>query len=68
MLFSKIWGVAANMVFLNSYTDILKKKHIYKKPDNNDFYHTDKFFRIVIEAMVVTLCMHVAGCSTIDKL
>lgn len=68
MLFSKFWGVAANMVSLNGYNNILKRKHIYKKPDNNNFHHTDEFFHILIEAIVVTLCMHIAGYSTIDEL
>ncbi len=68
MLFGKFWGVAGNMVSLNCYSGILKKKYIYKKPDNNNFHHTDEFFRVVIEAMVMMLCIYIARCSTIDKL
>ena len=56
------------MVSLNCYNGILKRKHICKKLDNNNFHHTNEFFRIVIEAMVITLYMHIARCSTIDKL
>ncbi len=68
MLFDKFWGVAGDVVSLNHYSDILKRKRICKKLDNNNFHYTDKFFRIVIEAMVVTLCMHVVRYSTIDEL
>lgn len=68
MLFGKYWGVAGDVVFLNCYSGILKRKHIFKKPDNNNFHHIDKFFYIVIEAMVVTLYMDIAGCFTIDEL
>ena len=68
MLFGKFWGVAGDVISLNCYSSILKRKHIYKKPDNNNFYHTNKFFYIVIEAMVVTLCMHIARCFIIDEL
>ncbi len=68
MLFGKFWGVAGDVVSLNRYSGILKKKHIYKKPDNNNFYHTDEFFCVIFEAMVVTLYMHIAKCSIIDEL
>ena len=68
MLFGKFWGVAGNVVSLNRYSGILKRKYICKKRDNKNFHHTDEFFRVVIEAMVITLCMHVVRCSIIDKL
>ncbi len=60
MLFNQFWGVADNVIFLNHYSGILKRKHIYKRLDNNNFYYMDEFFRVVIKAMVVTLCIHVA--------
>lgn len=68
MLFGKFWRIAGNVVSLNCYSGILKRKHINKKPDNNNFYHTDEFFRVMIKFIVVTQCMHEAGCSTIDNL
>lgn len=68
MLLSKFWGVTGNMVSLNSYGGILKRIYIYKKSDNNNFHHTDKFFRVIIEAMVVILCMRIAGCFIMDEL
>lgn len=68
MLFGKFWGVAGDIVSLNRYSGILKRKHISKKPDNNDFQQTDDFFRVVINAMVIALYMHVAGCSTISQM
>ncbi len=68
MLFGKFWGVAGDMVSLNRYHDILKQKYVSKTADNNNFHHFDDFFRTVIEAMVVTLCIHTTGCSTIDEL
>ncbi len=68
ILFGKFWGVASNIGFLNHYSGILKRKHIYKKLDNNNFHYIDEFFHIVIEAMVVTLCMYIARYFTIDDL
>ena len=68
ILFDKFWRIAGDMIFLNCYSNILKRKHISKKPDNNSFHHTDEFFLIVIEAMVVTLFMHEVGCFIIDEL
>lgn len=56
MLFNKFWGITSNVASLNHYSGILKRKHINKKLDNNNFCYTDKFFRVMIEAMVVTLC------------
>lgn len=55
-------------VSLNCYSSIPKWKHICKKLDNNNFYHTNKFFHVVIETMVMMLYMHVISCSTIDNL
>lgn len=68
MLFGKFWGITGNMVFLNYYNSILKRKHICKKPNNNNFYHADEFFHVVIEAMVMTLYMYIIGYFIIDKL
>lgn len=68
MLFGKFCGVASNVVSLNWYSSILKCKHIARQTDNNNFQQTDNFFRVVIEAMVIALCIRVAGCSTINDL
>lgn len=68
MLFGKFQKVTANIVSLNCYNGILKREHICKKPDNNNFHYIDKFFHVVIETMVVTLYIHVAKCSIIDNL
>ncbi len=68
MLLDKFWKVTSNIVSLNHYSGILKRKHIYNKLNNNNFHHKDKFFHIVIEAMVVTLYMHIAKYSIIDQL
>lgn len=68
MLFSKFWGIARNVLIINCYSDILKRKHMCKKLDNNNFYYTDTFFRIIIEAMAVILYIYIAKYSTIDKL
>ncbi len=68
MMFGKFWGGTDNVVFLNCYSGILKRKHICKKPDNNNFHYINKLFRVVIETIVVTLCMHLARLSTIDEL
>ncbi len=67
MLIGKFWDIAVDLVSLNWYSGILKCKHISKKPDNNHFQQTDDFFRVIIEAMIIVLCIHGAGCSTIDK-
>ena len=68
MLFDKFWGIAGDVVFLNYYSGILKRKHIYKKSNNNNFHHLNKFFCIVIEAMIVILYIYIAKYFTIDKL
>ena len=68
MLFGKFWRVAGNVISLNHYSGILKKKHICKMLDNNNFHYTDKFFYIMIDAMVVTLYMYIARYSTINEL
>lgn len=68
MLFDKFWGVASNVVFLNYYNNLLKRKHIFKKPDNNNFHYIDKYFRIVIETMIMILYMHIARWSIIEEL
>lgn len=68
MLFGEFWGVVVDVVFLNYYSGILKRKHIYKKPDNNNFHNIVKFFCIIIEAMVIMLYMHKPRYSMIDKL
>ena len=68
MLFGKFWRIVGNMISLNCYSSILKRKHISKKPDNNNFPYIDKFFYVMIEAMVMILYKHKAGCFRIDKL
>lgn len=68
MLFDKFWEITSNMVSLNCYSSILKRKYIDKKVDNNNFYYKNKFFHVMIEVMVMTLCMHKAEYSTIHKL
>ena len=67
ILFDKFCKVASDVIFLNCYSGILKRKYIYKKSDNNNFYHLDKFFRIVIKTMVVTLLINLLTYFTIDK-
>lgn len=67
MLFDRFWGVAGDIVSLNHYAGILKRKYVTKAADNNHFYHSDDFLRTVMEALVITLCMQAAGCSTIES-
>ncbi|WP_375449348.1 hypothetical protein [uncultured Nostoc sp.] len=67
MLFDWFWDIAGDIVSLNRYAGILKQKYITKAADNNHFYHSDDFLRTVMEALIITLCMHPAGCSTIDS-
>ena len=67
MLFDRFWSVAGDIVSLNRYAGILKRKYITKAADNNHFHHSDDFLRMVIEALIITLCMHSAGCSIIDS-
>ncbi len=68
ILFGKFWRVVGDIISLNWYHGILKRKYVSKIANNNNFYHSDDFFRTIIEAMVITLCIHTAGCSTIDNL
>lgn len=67
ILIRKFWAIAGDLVSLNWYSGILKRKHISKKPDNNHFQQMDDFFRVIIETMVIALCMHGARSSTIGK-
>ncbi len=67
MLFDRFWGVAEDIVSLNHYAGILKRKYVTKTADNNHFHHSNDFLRTVMEAMVITLCMHSAGCLTIES-
>ena len=66
MLFDRFWGVAEDIDSLNRYAGILKRKYITKVADNNHFHHFDDFLQTVMETLIITLCMHSAGCSTID--
>ena len=67
ILFDQFWGVAGDIVSLNYYAGILKQKYVTKAADNNHFHHSDNFFRTIMEALVITVCMHLAGCSTIES-
>lgn len=68
MLFGKFWGIPGNIVSLNRFAGILKRKYISKAAENGNFHHSDNFFRTVIEAMVITLYINAVGCQSIDKL
>lgn len=65
LLFGKFWGVAGSIVGLDHYNGKLKRKYIAKAAQTKYFHHSDDFFRTVIEALVVSLCMHTAGRQTI---
>lgn len=67
MLFDRFWDVTGDIVPLNHYANILKWKYVTKAIDNNHFYHFDDFLQTVIEVMVIMLCMHLAGYSTIKS-
>ncbi len=67
LLFDRFWGIAGDIVSLNDYADIFKRKYITKVADNNHFHHSDDFLQTVMEALVITLFMHSAGCSTIES-
>ena len=67
LFFDKFWGTTGNIVGLDRFNGILKRKHITRAALTKNFHHSDDFFRTVIEALVVCLCMHVAGCQTIDQ-
>ena len=68
LLFGKFWGIVGDIISLNQYHGILKRKNVTKKANNKNFHHSDEFFRIIIKAMVVTLCIQAVGCSTINEL
>ncbi len=67
MLFDRFWGVAGDIVSLNCYAGILKRKYIKKDADNNHFHHSDDFLRTLIKALVIALFIYLAQCSTIDS-
>lgn len=66
LFFDKFWGMAGSIVGLERFSGILKCKHINQAALTKNFHHLDDFFRTVIEALIVTLCIHVTGCQTID--
>ena len=68
LLFEKFWEIAGDLVSFNWYYGILKRKNLTKKADNKNFHDSDDFFCTIIEAMVLILCIHTAGCLTIDEL
>lgn len=55
-------------MFLNWYSGIPKRKYIARQTNNNNFQQTDDFFCVVIKAMVIALCIRIAGCFTINDL
>ena len=67
MLLDQFWGLAGDIISLNRYTGILKWKYITKVADNDYFHYSDDFLQTVMKALIITLCMHLAGCSTIDS-
>ncbi len=67
MLFDRFWGIARDIVSLNYYIGILKQKYVTKAVDNNHFYHSNDFLQMVIKAIVITLCIYLAKCSTIES-
>lgn len=66
MLFDMFWGITGNIVSLSYFTSILKRKYLIKVADNKHFHHFNNFFQIVVEALVIILCMYLAGCLTIE--
>ena len=61
MLFDRFWGVARDIISLNNYAGIFKQKYVTKGTDNNHFYHSNDFFLRIIEILVITLCIYLAG-------
>lgn len=68
MLFGKFWGISSNIVSLNRFAGILKQKYISKVVENGNFHHSNDFFRMIIEAIVITLYINIMGYQLIDKL
>lgn len=68
MLFCKFERVADNIISLNCYGDIPKRKHIYKKSDHNNVYYINKFFYIMIGARIIMLYIYMEKYSTINIL
>ena len=67
MLFDRFWGVAGDIVSLNRYAGILKRKYIKKDADNNHFHHSDDFLQMLIEVLVIALCIYLAQYLTIES-
>lgn len=66
LFFDKFWGMAGSTIGLERFSGILKCKYINQAALTKNFHHLDDFFQTVIEALTMTLCMHVAGWQTIN--
>ena len=67
MLFNWFWSVAGDIVSLNRYAGILKRKYIKKDADNSHFHHSNNFLQIVIKVLVIALCIYLVKYLTIDS-
>ena len=55
------WGNLGDRISLARFQIALKQKNVTKTP--KDFHVCDDFFRTIVIAFVVTLCMHGASCD-----
>lgn len=58
MLFDRFWDIVGDIVLLNYYVDIFKRKYVIKATDNNHFYHFNDFFQTIIEALFIKLYIY----------
>lgn len=58
--------MADSIIGFECFNEILKCKHINRVALTKNFHHLDNFFRTIIEALTMTLCIYVAGCQIIN--
>ena len=66
MLFDRLWDIAGDIILLNCYAGIFKRKYIKKDVGNYYFYQFIDFLQIIIKVLVIVLCIHLAKYPTID--
>lgn len=57
--------MTGNIIGFKHFCKIFKYKYINQAVLIKNLYHLKKFFRTVINVLIMTLYMHIAGCQII---
>ena len=66
LFFITFWGKSNNHYSFQQFHNVLARKEMNKKV--KDFYAYDDFFRTIVQAHIIALCMHHKGFTKIDDL